>query len=137
MFNGRDLSGWINVNCAPETWAVKDGIVTLTAKGAEPFLGYALGKPDGPTTVSFRFRIPGTGHLASHVDWLAGGPEARASSFPCKLKAGTWEETSVTLPTATAPGIVRLYLPAQDQPVELDWIEIHSGPAAKRVRMDF
>jgi hypothetical protein len=30
MFNGRDLSGWINVNCAPETWAMKDGIITCT-----------------------------------------------------------------------------------------------------------
>jgi hypothetical protein len=30
MFNGKDLSGWVNANCAPETWAVKDGIITCT-----------------------------------------------------------------------------------------------------------
>ncbi|NUP96237.1 MAG: DUF1080 domain-containing protein [Planctomycetaceae bacterium] len=25
LFNNRDLSGWINVNCSPSTWTVKDG----------------------------------------------------------------------------------------------------------------
>lgn len=27
LFNGRDLSGWVNVNCAPETWTVRDGML--------------------------------------------------------------------------------------------------------------
>lgn len=27
LFNGKDLSGWVNVNCAPETWTVKDGLL--------------------------------------------------------------------------------------------------------------
>jgi hypothetical protein len=26
MFNGRDLTGGVNANCAPETWGVKDGV---------------------------------------------------------------------------------------------------------------
>ena len=30
LFNGRDLSGWVNVNCAPETWSVKDGVIHCT-----------------------------------------------------------------------------------------------------------
>ena len=30
LFNGRDLSGWTNVNCAPSTWSVRDGIVVST-----------------------------------------------------------------------------------------------------------
>lgn len=30
IFNGKDLSGWVNVNCAPETWGVKDGMLTCT-----------------------------------------------------------------------------------------------------------
>lgn len=25
LFNGKDLTGWVNVNTAPETWKVKDG----------------------------------------------------------------------------------------------------------------
>lgn len=32
LFNGRDLSGWVNVNCAPETWAARDGLITCTGK---------------------------------------------------------------------------------------------------------
>ena len=27
LFNGKDLTGWVNVNCAPETWTVKDGMI--------------------------------------------------------------------------------------------------------------
>ena len=30
LFNGRDLSGWVNVNCAPETWSVVDGMIHCT-----------------------------------------------------------------------------------------------------------
>jgi hypothetical protein len=32
IFNGRDLTGWVNVDCAPETWGVKDGMITCTGK---------------------------------------------------------------------------------------------------------
>ena len=27
LFNGKDLTGWVNVNCAPETWNVKEGMI--------------------------------------------------------------------------------------------------------------
>ncbi|MCX6956266.1 MAG: DUF1080 domain-containing protein [Verrucomicrobia bacterium] len=30
MFNGRDLTGWTNINCAPETWSVRDGKIYCT-----------------------------------------------------------------------------------------------------------
>ena len=32
LFNGKDLSGWYNVNGAPETWSVKDGMIHCTGK---------------------------------------------------------------------------------------------------------
>ena len=32
MFNGKDLTGWVNVNCAPSTFYVKDGEVITTGK---------------------------------------------------------------------------------------------------------
>src|SRR5262245_28022409 len=31
LFNGKDLTGWVNVNTDPDTWTVKDGI--LICKG--------------------------------------------------------------------------------------------------------
>ena len=30
LFNGRDLTGWVNANCAPETWSVRDGVIHCT-----------------------------------------------------------------------------------------------------------
>jgi hypothetical protein len=30
LFNGRNLDGWANVNCAPETWTVRDGMIVCT-----------------------------------------------------------------------------------------------------------
>src|ERR1043166_8617888 len=30
LFNGRDLTGWVNANCAPETWSVRDGLIHCT-----------------------------------------------------------------------------------------------------------
>jgi hypothetical protein len=32
MFNGKDLTGWVNVNCAPGTFFVKDGEIITTGK---------------------------------------------------------------------------------------------------------
>lgn len=32
LFNGEDLKGWVNVNCAPETWSVRDGLIICTGK---------------------------------------------------------------------------------------------------------
>jgi hypothetical protein len=32
LFNGMDLSGWVNVNTAPDTWSVKDGEIVCTGK---------------------------------------------------------------------------------------------------------
>jgi hypothetical protein len=30
LFNGRDLSGWVNVNCAPNTWTATNGVIYCT-----------------------------------------------------------------------------------------------------------
>jgi len=32
MFNGKDLTGWVNVNCHPDTFYVKDGMIITTGK---------------------------------------------------------------------------------------------------------
>ena len=32
LFNGKDLSGWVNVNVAPDTFTVKDGILVSTGQ---------------------------------------------------------------------------------------------------------
>ena len=30
LFNGRDLAGWVNVNCAPDTWQAHDGMIVCS-----------------------------------------------------------------------------------------------------------
>ena len=32
LFNGHDLTGWVNVNCAADTWSVKDGVIHCTGE---------------------------------------------------------------------------------------------------------
>ena len=32
LFNGKDLSGWVNVNTADDTWKVKDGLLVCSGK---------------------------------------------------------------------------------------------------------
>ena len=43
------------------------------------------------------------------------------------MKGGDCEEVTVQIPAIGPLGIVRLYLPMQQQPVEIDWIELKSG----------
>lgn len=30
LFNGQDLTGWVDVNTSPETWSVKDGLLVCS-----------------------------------------------------------------------------------------------------------
>lgn len=32
LFNGKDLSGWVDVNTAPDTWKVREGLLVCTGK---------------------------------------------------------------------------------------------------------
>jgi hypothetical protein len=32
MFQPDSLKGWVNANCAPETWSIKDGVISCTGK---------------------------------------------------------------------------------------------------------
>jgi hypothetical protein len=32
LFNGRDLSGWVDVNTSPDTWKAQDGLLVCTGK---------------------------------------------------------------------------------------------------------
>ncbi len=126
------LLGWKARACAA---AVKDGIVTVTGKGDAPFLGFSAGKMSGATVVKFRVRTATGG--AGKVEWLPT-PAAvdEAKSVPFQITGGEWQEVSVPLPAEAVLGIVRLYLPAQKEPVQLDWIELK--PAGnKSQRSDF
>jgi hypothetical protein len=114
------LQGWKARQCEA---AVKDGILSVNGTGSTPFLGFAAGKAGGPATLAFRAQSAAGG--AGKVEWLpTPQATAQAKSVPFQLAGGGWREVSVTLPADGALGIVRLYLPAQREPVLLDWIEL-------------
>ncbi len=122
------LQGWKARGCQAE---VKDGIVVISGNSQAPFLGVGGGRLSGPTVVTFRARsaIGGEGK----VEWLPT-PTARdqAKSVPFHLSGGDWQEVRVELPAKGPLGIVRLYLPAQKEPVRLDWVELRSGKQTRR-----
>ena len=53
--------------------------------------------------------------------------EAEAQSVPFNVRPGDWQELSVNLSAHGALHILRVYLPAQQQPVEIDWVELKAG----------
>ncbi len=98
------------------------------------FLGFAAGRHGGPAALKLRIKA---GAATSHVDWLPGGPNTDAHRAPFTIRGTGWEEIAVELPATGPLGVVRLYLPAQTQPVEIDWIEITSQNSPKPIRTGF
>jgi arylsulfatase A-like enzyme len=130
------LEGWKARQCDA---VVKDGVLTMTSK-AKPgaaFLGHATGKTTGPVVVKFRVRSSTGG--AGKIEWLGDQTSgAKPQSVPFNVAAGEWQELSVEVPAQGLLGTTRLYLPAGDKPLELDWAELRSKtPGAKPQRWEF
>ena len=124
------LLGWKARNCQAN---VKQGILTLSSqpKPGPIFLGNAMGKQSGPVTVRMRARakVVGTGK----VEWLPSGkPEATERHEVSFSVSDGWQELAVLVPTKGPLGIVRLYLPAEREGVEIDWIAL-AGEGGGRV----
>ena len=138
--DGRDkkdamdpLLGWKARGCNA---AVKDGILTVTGTSAAPFLGFAPGKLAADAKLHIRIRSNGG---SGKIEWLLGAKAApdTAKSAEFKLTANEWAEVTADIPaTPDQPGILRLHLPAQEKPAELDWLELQSSDTKPR-RWDF
>jgi hypothetical protein len=61
LFNGKDLSGWININCAPSTWRAEDGMIRCT------------GAPTGQMRTEKMYE-----NFVLDVDWRHLKPEGNA-----------------------------------------------------------
>jgi arylsulfatase A-like enzyme len=108
------------------------GVVAITPTNDTPFMGVGPGI-GGPATLRFRARSAAGG--AAKVEWINAGAEKDAGKPPSvsySLNAGDWQEVSVAVPAAGPIGILRLYLPAQQQTVEIDWIEAEGKGGKKR-----
>jgi arylsulfatase A-like enzyme len=124
------LKGW---KVRGSTAEVKNGILHVTRKSDEPFLGLAAGKLDQNAKLKFRIRSNGG---QGKVVWLknaanlAGDSQGSNSYAP---SPGEWTEvTTEILAPKDVAGIVRLYLPIQPEDVQVDWIELQSGPQTRR-----
>jgi arylsulfatase A-like enzyme len=121
------LQGWVARTCDAK---VKDGILTMTGKSDAPFLGVTAGA-NGPAVVKLRARCANGGDgKIELVNPKASPPTAK--SFPFALPAGDWQEVTVNVPAQGPLGILRVYLPAQKQAVEIDWIELKADGKPRR-----
>ena len=64
LFNGKDLNGWHNVNCAPSTWSVRDGMIVCT------------GKPTGVLRSDRQFE-----NFILELEWLHVFPKGNSGLF--------------------------------------------------------
>lgn len=122
------LQGWKARGCDARA---EDGVLVVSGQNPTPFLGVAAGQFSGPSTVTFRARSSSGGD--GKVEWLPSpGASKSAKSVSFHLPGGDWQDVAVKLPATGKLGIVRLYLPAQNQPVQIDWIELQSGKQKRR-----
>jgi arylsulfatase A-like enzyme len=116
------LEGWKARQCDA---VVKGGVLTMTSK-ARPgaaFLGHAMGKTTGPVVVKMRVRSSAGG--AGKIEWLGDATAAaKPQSVPFNVATDEWQELSVEVPAQGLLGTTRLYLPAGEKPLELDWVEL-------------
>ena len=117
------LDAWKQRGC---TASIADGVLTMKGTGTAgtAFLGHATGNMTAPATVTLRVRSESGG--AGRIDCLTQGaakPEEKVST-EFEVSKGGWQTITIDLKHAGRIGILRLYLPAHNSPVEIDQIDI-------------
>src|SRR5437867_8842854 len=64
LFNGKDLSGWVNVNTAEDTWRVKDGVLICS------------GHPIGVMRSEKEYE-----NFVLHIEWMHMEPGGNSGVF--------------------------------------------------------
>ncbi len=108
--------------------SVTDGALKVEADGRSPFLGIGQLRQAGPMTLELRVRSESGG--TGKVHWKTSEQE----TFPetgqvveYKIEAGKdWQDVTVPLPIQGQVGIVRLYLPVAQSPVEIELLKFTS-----------
>lgn len=120
------------------TLAMQDGFLRVTVEPGKrrPFLGTAQVKHAGPLKLVLRARSQAGG--AGQVQWKT----AEQSDFPKEGQivpfslpgGGQWQDVEVNLPIAGPVQIIRLYLPAEQHPADVQLIRYTEPNAGKTVR---
>jgi hypothetical protein len=64
LFNGRDFTGWVNVNTAADTWRVENGMIVCS------------GKPTGVMRTARQYE-----NFILHVEWMHTEPGGNSGMF--------------------------------------------------------
>ncbi len=64
LFNGKNLDGWVNVNTAPDTWTVKDGLLICS------------GHPIGVMRTAKEYE-----NFVLHIEWMHMEPGGNSGVF--------------------------------------------------------
>ena len=64
LFNGKDLTGWVNVNTDPDTWSVRDGMLICT------------GRPIGVMRSEKQYE-----NFILHIEWMHVEPGGNSGVF--------------------------------------------------------
>lgn len=114
---------------------IADGALRIVGQGAAPFLGTARVKSTGPMTMDLRVRAPRGG--MGRVEWRVDGQDefpASGQSADFSLAASDdWQDVKIEVPVQGRTNIVRLYLPADKGPLEIQWIRYKQIASAKTV----
>jgi hypothetical protein len=116
----QDQADWKARNCAV---SFTNGIVTVRGTHDTPFLGFAASRGKGPATVRIRARCGAGG--PGKLEGLSSAGQGGAQTLPFTLAGGAWQTVTLDVPPGFPLGILRVYLPAQSQPVEVDWVELN------------
>lgn len=124
------LKGWKARN---SNFSLNDGIVTIEGVARDPFLGVGAQQHRGQSEISFRIYSPKGGTGA--VSWANGTPNMK--HIPYQITPNEWNIITLDLPAKANLGILRIHLPAENQPVKIDSIQLSSNNKNKTQLWDF
>lgn len=125
------LQGWVPKFSKA---TVTNGVLRVEADGKTPFLGCSQVKATGPFTVKLRIRSTagGAGKIHWRTDKQETLPPEQVVNFEVKAGGG-WQEVAVELPVQGTLALFRLFLPADQSPVEIASVDFISTVTKKSV----
>lgn len=131
--NDPALLGWKPRGCQARILGEN---LELSGVGASSFLGFAVGaRHNGPIQVQMKIQ---SAMGPSHVDWLPKGIGDKPLTQNYEITTdGELTTVKIDLPSTGSIGILRIYLPMQNNAAKIDKIEIISQGGSKRNSYDF